>query len=211
MAANVFVGNDLDSGLATAFGRQKPGIYVLSGTGSVVVGRNVTGQVARAGGWGHLLGDHGSGYWIGLTGLRAAIRDYDRHDRVSPRLARILRRLCLNSPEQLVDWIQQATKDEVAALTAEVLDDDAGLMLQAASFLAQDCHAVALKLGMTTPAVALAGGVLQNHRKLAILVSNRIRTMLPGATVKILRRNTAEGALLLRNCASSDGLFRASQ
>ena len=121
------------------------------GTGSVVVGRNAKGEVTRAGGWGHLLGDHGSGYWIGITGLRAAIREYDRHGRVNDRLARILRRLCLNSPEQLVDWIHQATKDEVAALTVEVLDDDAGLMLQAASFLAQDCHAVAVRLGLTKP------------------------------------------------------------
>src|SRR6185503_8561930 len=101
------------------------------------------------------------------------------------------------SPEQLVDWIHQASKDEVAALAADVLDDDAGLMLQAASFLAQDCHAVALKLGLTKPAVALAGGVLQNRRKLTILVGNRIRTMLPGSIVKVLRRDTVEGALLL--------------
>jgi len=200
-AVNIYVGNDLDSGLATAFGRENPGIYVLSGTGSVVVGRNAQGEVARAGGWGHLLGDHGSAYWIGITGLRAAVREYDRHNRVNARLTRILRHLCLNSPEQLVDWIHQATKDEVAALTAEVLNDDAGLMLQAASFLAQDCHAVALKLGLPKPSVALAGGVLQNHRKLAILVSNRIRTMLPGATVKVLRRDTVEGALLLAGAA----------
>lgn len=196
-AESIFVGNDLDSGLTAAFGLTNPGIYVLSGTGSVVVGRNAVGTVARAGGWGHLLGDHGSGYWIGSTGLRAAVREYDRHHRVNARLARILRRLCLNSPEQLVDWIHRVTKDEVAALTAEVLNDDAGLMLQAASFLAQDCHAVAVKLGLTKPAVALAGGVLQNYPKLATLLSNRIRTMLPGATVKVLRRDTVEGALLL--------------
>jgi N-acetylmuramic acid 6-phosphate etherase len=207
-AESVFFGNDLDSGLAAAFGRENPGIYVLSGTGSVVVGRNPQGEVARAGGWGHLLGDHGSGYWIASTGLRAAIREYDRHGRVNERLASILRRLCLNSPEQLVDWIHQATKDEIAALTAEVLDDDAGLMLQAASFLAQDCHAVALKLGLTQPAVALAGGVLQHHRKLAILVSNRIRTMLPGATVKVLRRDTVEGALLLAGSVRGTSLPR---
>lgn len=194
----VFVGNDLDSGLAAAFGRNGAGILVVSGTGSVVVGRNERGQIARAGGWGHLLGDHGSGYWIALTGLRHAIRDYDRRGRVNPR---ILRRLCLNSYDQLVDWIQQAGKDEVAALADEFIDDDAGLMLQAASFLAQDCHAVAGKLGLEKPHVALAGGVLKNHRKLAILVSNRIRTMLPGAKITVLRRDTAEGALLLASGA----------
>jgi len=190
----VFVGNDLDSGLAAAFGN-KPGILVISGTGSVVVGRNEAGQVARAGGWGHLLGDHGSGYWIALTGLRAAVRQYDRHGRSHRRL---LRRLCLNSMDQLVDWIHQAGKDEIAALAGEFMEP--GLMLQAASFLAQDVHAVAGKLGWEKPRVALAGGVLQHHRKFAALVSHRIRAMLPGAHVTVLRRDTAAGALRLAGC-----------
>jgi N-acetylmuramic acid 6-phosphate etherase len=192
--AEVFVGNDLDSGLAAAFGRNGAGILVVSGTGSVVVGRNERGQIARVGGWGHLLGDHGSGYWIALTGLRNAVRNYDRRGHVN---SRILRRLCLNSYDQLVDWIQQAGKDEIAALADEFIDDDPSLMLQAASFLAQDCHAVAGKLGLEKPRVALAGGVLRHHRNLAIFVGNRIRTMLPGAKVTVLRRDAAEGALLL--------------
>jgi N-acetylmuramic acid 6-phosphate etherase len=189
--AEVFVGNDLDSGMAAAFGN-KPGILVISGTGSVVVGRNAAGKTARAGGWGHLLGDHGSGYWIALTGLRAAIREYDRRGKFNPR---ILRRLCLNSPDQLIGWIQIASKDGIAALAGEFMEP--GLMLQAASFLAQDAHAVAGRLGLERPHVVLAGGALKNHRKLAILVSNRIRTMLPGSKVTVLRRDTAEGALYL--------------
>jgi N-acetylmuramic acid 6-phosphate etherase len=197
----VFIGNDLDSGLATAFG-DKPGILILSGTGSVVVGRNAAGQTARAGGWGHLLGDHGSGYWIALTGLRAAIREYDRRGKFNPR---ILRHLCLNTPDQLIGWIQTASKDEVAALAGEFMEP--GLMLQAASFLAQDCHAVAGRLGLEKPQVVLAGGVLQHHRKLAILLSNRIRTMLPGSKVTVLRRDTAEGALWLARADSPSGSF----
>jgi N-acetylmuramic acid 6-phosphate etherase len=201
--AEVLIGSDLDSGLAAAFGN-KPGILVVSGTGSVVIGRNAAGKTARAGGWGHLLGDHGSGYWIAMTGLRAAIRDYDRRGLVP---AHILRRLCLNAPDQLVDWIQQASKDEIASLAGEFIDDDAGLMLQAASFLAQDCHAVAGKLGLESPHVVLAGGVLKNHRKLAILVSNRIRTMLLGAKVTVLRRDTAEGALLLAGASTPISSF----
>lgn len=188
----VFVGNDLDSGLAAAFGVDRPGILIISGTGSVVVGRNAAGKTARAGGWGHLLGDHASGYWIGLTGLRHAIRDYDRRGHFP---ARILRRLKLKSPEQLIDWVQHAGKDEVADLAGEFMEP--GLMLQSASFLAQDCHAVAGKLGLERPHVVLTGGILKHHRKLAILVSNRVRTMLPGARVTVMRRDPAIGALRL--------------
>lgn len=196
-----YVGSDMDSGFAAAFGADENGIIIVSGTGSCVYGRNES-RTARAGGWGHLLGDHGSGYWIALTGLKAAIREYDRHNHVSKRLRRVLRRLCLNSPEQIVDWAQQANKDAIAALAADVLHDDAGLMLQAASFLAQDCHAVALKLGLVKPRVVLSGGVLQHNRKLAILVGNRIRTMLPGAKVTTARNESAIGALRLAGCTS---------
>jgi N-acetylmuramic acid 6-phosphate etherase len=185
----VFAGNDLDSGLAAAFG-DNPGILVISGTGSVVVGRNAAGQTARAGGWGHILGDHGSGYWIALTGLRAAIRDYDRRGRAH---AGLLRRLCLTEMEQLIRWAQTAGKADIAALADLFLEP--GLMLQAASFLAQDAHAVAGKLALTAPRVVLTGGVLTHHRKLATLVSNRIRAMLPGAQVRVFRGDTAIGAL----------------
>jgi len=200
--AVAYVGSDLDSAFAAAFGPKDFGIIVISGTGSCVYGRNGT-AVARAGGWGHVLGDHGSAYWIALTGLRNAIREYDRHGRINNRLTRVLRRLCLNSPDQLVDWIQNAGKDAVAALAADVLDADAGLMLQAASFLAQDCHAVALKLGLDKPRVVLSGGMLQHHRKLAILVGNRIRTMLPGAKVTSASTESAAGALKLAGVVSA--------
>jgi hypothetical protein len=103
--------------------------------------------------------------------------------------------ICLNSPDQLVDWIHQAGKDEIASLASEFMEPD--LMDQAASYLAEDVYAVAGKLGLKQPHVVLAGGVLKHYRKLAILVGNRIRTMLPGATVTVLRRDTAEGALRL--------------
>jgi len=47
---------------------------VISGTGSMAVLRNSDGSVRHAGGWGYILGDEGSGYVIGLEGIKAAIR-----------------------------------------------------------------------------------------------------------------------------------------
>ena len=195
--AKLFLGNDLDSGLAAGFGLTQPGIIIISGTGSVVVGRNAAGTVARTGGWGHLLGDHASGYWIALTGLRAAIRDLDRTGQCGAALRRLLRRLELRSPEQLVDWIAVATKAEVAEHADIFLRGNRGLLLQAASFLAMDALAVARQLQLQAPAVALAGGLLRNQPTLRQWVAHRIRQTLPGATVRLLRRDSAEGALQL--------------
>ncbi|MDE1156394.1 MAG: BadF/BadG/BcrA/BcrD ATPase family protein [Acidobacteriaceae bacterium] len=55
-----------------------PGILVIAGTGSNVLGRCANGFSVTGGGWGPMLGDEGAGFWIGLEGLRAALRARDR-------------------------------------------------------------------------------------------------------------------------------------
>jgi len=193
----LYVGNDLDSGFAAAFGLNYTGILVISGTGSCVQGRKGT-QIAQAGGWGHLLGDHGSGYWIALTGLRAAVREHDRRGVTTPALRRVLRGLCLNSPDELVDWIHAASKADVAALASEFLNKDGSrLTLQAASFLAMDCEAVARKLGLANPDIALVGGLLTKHKRFRAWVTHRLRMIFPRSRIFVPKRESAEGALLL--------------
>jgi glucosamine kinase len=55
-----------------------PGILVIAGTGSNAIGRAADGSLFGAGGWGPVLGDEGSGFWIGLEAIRAALRAQDR-------------------------------------------------------------------------------------------------------------------------------------
>ena len=66
-----------DSALILAAAGAGTGIAVISGTGSVGWGRNSDGRVARAGGWGYLLGDEGSGYWVTRTAVQHALRRVD--------------------------------------------------------------------------------------------------------------------------------------
>ena len=54
-----------------------PGSSSIAGTGSICYGRNDAGQAARSGGWGYILGDEGSGYWIGRRALAAVVRHAD--------------------------------------------------------------------------------------------------------------------------------------
>ncbi|MCB5906262.1 N-acetylglucosamine kinase [Streptomyces pinistramenti] len=98
-AGMVTLGQDLratlPAALATAFGArrlalaadavtayagalgQRPGAVIAAGTGLIALGADVTGGWRRADGWGHLLGDCGSGAWIGRAGLEAALRAHD--------------------------------------------------------------------------------------------------------------------------------------
>ncbi len=68
--------NDVVGAWATATGAG-PGVAAISGTGSNVFGVGFDGRPWQVGGWGHLLGDEGSGYWLGIESIKAALRDRD--------------------------------------------------------------------------------------------------------------------------------------
>jgi glucosamine kinase len=68
--------NDVVGAWAAATGA-RPGVGAISGTGSNVLGVGAGGRTWRVGGWGHLLGDEGSGYWLGVASIRAALADRD--------------------------------------------------------------------------------------------------------------------------------------
>src|SRR5690606_8774057 len=67
---------DLHIALAGGTGG-RPGVVVIGGTGSVAFGRNAEGREHRVGGWGYLLSDEGSGFWIGREALIAVLHCMD--------------------------------------------------------------------------------------------------------------------------------------
>ncbi|WCJ60165.1 N-acetylmuramic acid 6-phosphate etherase [Fontisphaera persica] len=198
--------NDLETALAAQPARQPlPRVLVLSGTGSCCYGQT-EGRGVRTGGWGHLLGDWGSAYWIAVTALRQTLAIYD-HTRRWPALgARFLTRLNLNVPEDLIDWAKTATKDQMAALAVTVFDAaNAGdrhaeaVLREAAEHLASDAAACARRIARPRSAVEfiLAGGTLLKQPRFAARVSREIRARWPQAKVVKLSRESAWGAVEL--------------
>ena len=100
--AAIVAGSDRESGFAAAFASGN-GIAVNAGTGSSVTGR-YDDRVERAGGWGHILGDAGGGYYLSVQTLRAVLREYDLHRRGGELASEILRALSLNELNELVRW-----------------------------------------------------------------------------------------------------------
>ena len=84
-----------------------PGVIVIAGTGSSVLGKSPDGSVRLVGGWGRVLGDEGSGHFVGLEALKVLVRMLD--GRMSPgRLASILEsRFGLGSRERVVNAVDQ--------------------------------------------------------------------------------------------------------
>jgi len=78
-----------------------PGIIVIAGTGSVGYGRNAAGDEARAGGWGPILGDEGSGYTIVRYAMRAVMKDWDGRGPATRLTPLFCEELGIESPKDL--------------------------------------------------------------------------------------------------------------
>ena len=121
--------SDLEIALVGSLG-QRQGILLLAGTGSAVYGVAPGGQRLQIGGWGYLLGDEGSGYWIGSQLLRHIIA---RHDRGASSEEDALTRACmdvlgLTDPRELIAWLyrsKEAPATRVAGLAELVLNEAA--------------------------------------------------------------------------------------
>ena len=183
-----------------------PRVLVLSGTGSCCYGKSVRGKTAKVGGWGHILGDGGSGYEIGLLALKAVIAESDRSGKLPELGRRFLRALQLNEPSNFIAWAQAASKTEIAALAKEVFvaaksrDKIATQVLeQAATSLAQDAVACARQLAKTGTRVefVLAGSILLKQPSFAKHVASRIKKLWRKAVVAPLNRESAWGAVEL--------------
>ena len=74
LARHVQVISDAHAALLGALGN-RPGVLVLSGTGSILIGYDGRRRWARAGGLGPLVGDEGSGFWLGREWLRSTVRE----------------------------------------------------------------------------------------------------------------------------------------
>ncbi|MBI5394441.1 MAG: N-acetylmuramic acid 6-phosphate etherase [Verrucomicrobia bacterium] len=207
------VRGDRESGLAAAFGVHGAGILVIAGTGSSIIGRDATGRIIRAGGYGPLLSDAGSGYDIARAALRAVLHEWDLTGRWPALGSRFLRALVLNDIEQLVDWSVAAPKGDVAALAPEVFaawhrrDPLATrIIVAAADDLAANAILVARKLGWGRNKVVnfcLKGGLVEKQPRFFAAVATRIRRAFPRAVIALPKHEGAFGALLLAGIAAS--------
>jgi len=146
-----------------------PALAMICGTGSIVYGRTVTGELIRAGGWGYLFGDEGSGYAIGLAALRAVMQAYDGRASETLLSELMLERYRLDTPPGLVHVIYGAKSPHSAAATlSDLVEQAAGqgdpaalaILGEAAEELAGTIAAVYPKLGTSAVPLMITGGTI---------------------------------------------------
>jgi len=190
---------------ATAGG---PGVAVICGTGSIIYGCNQAGNYARAGGWGPLVGDEGSGYDIGRNGMIAVMRAGDGRGPQTLLTELLLNALAVSSYEKIVlkAYSKEMQRPQIAALSITVKQAAAAgdavalaILDDAVKELSSAAVAVITQLGMQSERfpVALVGGGFAHDWHWASGLESQIQTCAPYAYLSQPIYEPLTGALLL--------------
>lgn len=190
----LYLCNDALAALAGGTGTAE-GIIVVSGTGSIAVGLDKNGRTARAGGLGHLIGDEGSGFKIGLDGIKAAATALERRGASTVLAPMLFEHYGVNTVRELFPFLYTTfDKARVASFSpcvfqaAQQSDAVAARILTTAaqdlSLLARSVYG-ALFNG-TAAELVFSGGILEHQDAFAKLTAAYIADALP--QVRIIRR-----------------------
>ena len=205
--ATILIVNDALVALQAGVG-DAPGIVIVSGTGSIAYGRNARDEAARAGGWGYVLGDEGSGYWIGRLALRAVVRNADGRGRETSLTPRLLGHFGLTRASELIHRVyhEELAPSAIGALARYVQEarDDGDLVAAsildlAAEELVSAAAAVMRRLEMERESFSfvLAGGMFHALPWLCNQLKMLLPSLAPQSRTIRLEQEPALGAVQL--------------
>ncbi|WNQ11995.1 BadF/BadG/BcrA/BcrD ATPase family protein [Paenibacillus aurantius] len=199
----VYVGNDAETALFGTAGKRE-GMVAISGTGSLVYGITPDGHQLRVGGWGHLLGDAGSGFTIGLRTLQAIVQSYDGMAAPTLMSGSVLASVGLTDPVQLKDYAYapERTKQDFAAFARFCIEAAArgdaaaiGVLAAEASALAEQTSALIAKDSSFEEAdLVLAGAIFANSELFRAAYADQLRKQWPKVRPTLMQRTAAYGA-----------------
>jgi N-acetylglucosamine kinase-like BadF-type ATPase len=183
-----------------------PALALICGTGSIVYGRTITEELIRAGGWGYLFGDEGSGYAIGIAALRAVMQAYDGRGSKTLLSGLVLERYGLHTPPELVHTIYGAESPRsVIASLADLVEQAAGrgdsiaiqILEESSRELVRTIAAVYPKLGTSAIPLIISGGTILYGKYLKEAFHQACKTQGLEFTAVHYVAEPAEGALKL--------------
>lgn len=147
------------------------GVLVIAGTGSVCFGRSQN-EWYRVGGWGHLFGDEGSGYYIGKLAIQHALAEFDLDQEPGILTQRLYTHFEVTTVLELIKVAYQLTKDQVAEIAQLVADlaevDPAAttILLESGKSLAKEVEKTVDKMRLNDQEVTIGlnGSVIENNQ-----------------------------------------------
>lgn len=184
------------------------GVILISGTGSICYGRNTNGETKRAGGWGHIIGDEGSGYYIGISAINRIAKAFDGIEESTLMTDLILNHLKLKNATELIDYVYRsgAGKSEIASL-AKLVDEAykqgdiaAEEILEKAAyelFLISKAVLDGLNLNNKKTVLAVNGSVIEKNQRVASEFKRLMSKNYPLVEVVNMKNDAAYGAVLM--------------
>ncbi|WP_230398235.1 N-acetylglucosamine kinase [Novisyntrophococcus fermenticellae] len=195
---------DHETALAAAFPECR-GIVLISGTGSICIGRDAWGRQYRAGGYGHLIDDVGSAYAIARDMLSAVVRAEDGRAESTLLKKLVFEKLNIRKTEDLLGFLYQPgrSKKEVASLAplisqAAAYGDRSAMEIERKS--ARDLADLVIAVSGNMPEekhLALSGSVLLHNLHIRKLVCSCLETYDSSMEIIINYGEAAAGALRL--------------
>lgn len=204
IADDVSVQADATIAMDDAFG-DSAGVLLIAGTGSVAFSRSPSGRLERCGGWGPNVGDEGSAAWLGRRALGVVTASQDGREPDTALTGAILTALELETLDEVIPWAANATPGAFAQL-APVVSQVASTGDLRANALISFC-VEELSLHVRTLArrcftderasipVALAGGLLSRGSLVRKRLEQRLKSAVPGASVRSDEVDAARGAV----------------
>ena len=181
----------------------KPGSILISGTGSIIFGKDKNGKIHRLGGYGNRIGDEGSGYSIGRNGLNAVTKDFDERGKKTLLTNYLKRNFKINTGQELIHKVYRENFDVASfapfvlkaanngdRISVDILNEEADEMVK---------HIKAMKklIGVRKLKVAFFGSLISNKNCFSDLLRKKIKSSLKGIEI-IKPENSPEiGAILL--------------
>jgi len=188
----IWIADDLISSLYGGLGHGN-GIVAIAGTGASVYGKHDLKSV-RAGGWGHILGDGGSAYYLSHKALRWMVAHYDKTGEVDALGKAVLKKAQLRSIAQLAAFVSNADKKSIAHLSSAVFDaalkghkGAREIILGSARALARNTFLITQRLKIPKNKVlpiCVVGGVFEKQDPYFKAYKKALKEFLPNYTVQ---------------------------
>jgi N-acetylglucosamine kinase-like BadF-type ATPase len=181
-----------------------PGVVAVAGTGSVVNGKTSGGSAISVGGWGRVVGDEGSGYFIGLEAIKAVSRELDGRGEAGRLRDSLAGKYGLGTRERIIAAVYREKFDipSIAPLVVEAAESDdpvaIGILTRASRDLSLQIVSVIDRLGLEGgTGVVMIGGLIDHESVYSRMLQSEIRKSSPAVDFRAPLNGPAHGALLL--------------
>ncbi len=199
---NFIVESDARIALEGAFSGM-PGAILICGTGSIMVGKDLSGNIHRIGGFGRLIGDEGSGYSIGREGLNAVSKQFDGRGNFTLISKYLEDKFEINSAEKLITEVYKHNFDIAsvarAVVSAAENNDEIALRIinEEINELLKYIPAIMQRLNLAELNLSFVGGLITKENFYSQKLKAKIMNDFPDIKIQTPQNSPVMGAIIM--------------